>query len=287
MRIESLPDDISALSVASDGKNLFYLKKNTNGASGTIVNLETMGARRVFQSPFSEWAPQLLNDGSILLTTKPSGSILGYSYRYDPKTLLLERVVRAKGGLTTMGDPSGNRVLFGENVSRSPSLNVFSRKGYPGDEGIINYEHSLPLTTLPEKCAWLNDGIHVLCGAFVATQSWPVPDLWYQGKISFSDTFWLLNTDTSEVSFLADPKVEPKQEFDVVNPLVAVNQEYFIFINKNDGTLWSFHVPQLKTVTTPVETTPPAANLSPAELQDVRGSMPAAKGGTTSVLIRQ
>jgi hypothetical protein len=230
-------------------------------------------AKVVFQSPLGEWLPQLLNDGTIIVTTKPSGNVAGYSYRYDPKTKMFERIVRERAGLTTQGTASGSRVLYGENTAGNMTLGAYSRLGFAGDEGTIFYDESVSLATLPEKCAWLRDNIRLLCGSFVNTPSGLIPDLWYQGRLSFADTFWLVNTDTDELAFLADPKTEAGQEFDVMNPMVSADEEYFIFTNKKDGTLWSMHVPQ---TTAPTESVAIPSNLSPAELQDAKGSLPAA-----------
>ena len=272
LSIEFLPDNIIALSIAPDGKVLFYLIKTANGVSGSIVNLDTRTTQEVFRNAFSEWSPQLLNDDTIILTAKPSGGVAGYSYRYDWKSKTLERLVREKIGLTTLGNSLGSRVLYGENIAGNSLLGVYSGSGFPGDEGTVFYEKTIPLATLPEKCAWLNGGIHALCGSFVNTPSGLIPDLWYQGALSFNDTFWSINTDTDEVAYLADPKTEIGQEFDVVSPMISTDGDYLIFTNKKDGTLWSFRIPLGIAPTESAQTLP--ANLSPDELQDAQGSLP-------------
>lgn len=269
LAVEFLPDNIIALSVAPDGKDLFYLRKSANGTVGSMFNIGTKKTTAVFQSTFSEWLPQLLSDDTVLLTTKPSGNIAGYSYRYDPKTKTLERLVRTKKGLTTLGTATGARVLYGENVSQNIALSVYNKAGFTGDEGVRIHENTIPLSTLPEKCAWQRDGIRLLCGSFLSNPSGLIPDAWYQGVISFSDTFWSTDTDTGTVTFLADPKTEIQQEFDVVSPLIAPNEDYFIFTNKKDGMLWAMRVPE-KTAVSDTETLP--TDLSPAELQDAQGN---------------
>ena len=266
LTINLLPDNIIAVSVDPDGSNLFYLVKTTDGVSGSIINLKTKITKEVFHSTFSEWLPQLLSNGEIILTTKPSGGVLGYSYHFDPKTQTLERLVRNKSGLTTLGNRSGSRILYGENVSGNPTLGVYSKAGFAGDEGVVNYESTLPIMTFPEKCLWLIDDIRALCGSFTPTNSALLPDLWYQGRVSLSDTFWSIDTDTSEVTFLADPKKEIKQEFDVADPMISPSEDYFIFTNKKDDSLWSFTIPQKVTPTI-------LANLVPAnETSDINGS---------------
>ncbi|MDO8520788.1 MAG: hypothetical protein Q7S52_01605 [bacterium] len=243
LTMEFLPDNIIALSVAQDGKDFFYLIKKGSEVVGSIVNLNTRTTKEVFRNSFSEWTPQLLNDDTIILTTKPSGAVPGYSYLYDPKTKALKRLVREKDALTMLGTPSGSRALYGENVAGNAALNAYNPKGFAGDEGFVFYEKTLPITTLPEKCAWLEDGIQALCGAFISTPR-GVPDLWYKGALFFSDTFWSLNTDTDEISYLADPKEETGQEFDVTNPILSRDEQYFIFTNKRDSTLWAMRIPQ-------------------------------------------
>lgn len=275
LTFEFLPDNIAALSVAPDGKDLFYLVKTASGVAGSIVNFGTRTTREVFRSTFSEWLPQLLNDDTVILTTKPSGNIVGYSYHYDPKTGMLERLVREKNGLTTLGTGSGSRILYGENVTGNSTLGVHNKSGFSGDEGTVFYDKTLSLATLPEKCAWLSDGIRAVCGSFVNTPSGLIPDLWYQGVLSFADTFWSVNTDTDEIAYLADPKTETGQEFDVTSPLISANEDYFVFTNKKDGTLWSMRIPESEI---PADTSAMIpANLSPAELQDAQGSLPESK----------
>jgi len=270
MEVEFLPDDITALSVAPDGKNLFYLMKVPSGVSGSIINLGTKTTKEVFRNTFSEWLPQLLNNDNVILSSKPSGTIPGYSYRYVPETKALERLIRGKNGLTTLGNMSGSRILYGENTSQGTELGLYSTLGFSGDEGTVFYEKAIPFATLPEKCAWLKDDIRVLCGSFVNTPQGSIPDLWYQGVLSFSDTFWLADTDTGEIVFLADPETETGEEFDVVSPTISTKEDYFVFINKKDGTLWSLHLPNNVTTTATEATFP--ADLSPAEREDAEGS---------------
>lgn len=276
LQIEFLPDNIEALSVAPDGKDLFYLMKTANGVTGSIINLGTKTTKEVFQSTFSEWLPQLLNDDTVIMTTKPSGGVPGYSYHYDPKTKTLSRLVRERKGLTTLGTPSGSRVLYGENITQYTTIGVYNPLGFVGDEGVVTHERVLPIATLPEKCAWQKDTVHILCGSFTTTHTGLIPDLWYQGVLSFTDTFWSVNTNTSELTFLADPKKEIQQEFDVMNPLFSPNEDYFVFTNKKDETLWSMHIPE--GTLSPDATTLPV-NLSPAELKDAQVELPTSTQG--------
>ena len=60
---------------------------------------------------------------------------------------------------------------------------MYDAKGYAGDEGVIMHTISIPLATLPEKCAWGANHIRLFCGAFTATPNADIPDEWYQGTL--------------------------------------------------------------------------------------------------------
>jgi hypothetical protein len=270
-----LQDNISAVSVSADGTKLFYLLPIPEGVSGTIVTLSTKVAHEVFRNTFSEWLPQLLNNGNVVLTTKPSANIPGFAYLYDATNKTLSRIVREKDGLTTLSTATGARILYGENIAGNTALSMYDAKGFALDQGETTHTAQLQLVTLPEKCAWSHNNVRIYCGAFTSTPHAQIPDDWYQGVLNFSDTFWTVNTDQSDLVFLADPQKEIQQNFDVFMPFVGADENYFFFINKNDATLWSMRLikdkfttsdePALEATTTP---------LTPAELKDAAGSVP-------------
>ncbi|OGZ06200.1 MAG: hypothetical protein A2845_00110 [Candidatus Lloydbacteria bacterium RIFCSPHIGHO2_01_FULL_49_22] len=271
---EFLPDNISAVSISPDGTRLFYLLPVSDGVSGTLISLNaTLFPKEVFRNSFSEWLPQLFDDGTILLTTKPSAGIAGYSYLYDPIKKTLTRIVREKNGLTTFGDSVGSRILFGENVANAPFLGMYTKKSFSSHEGVENHEALIPLATLPEKCAWGVLPSTLYCGSFVGSTGTKLPDEWYQGLISLSDTFWMVNTDTTEITFIADPESVIQKHFDVIMPLIDKSGRHFIFVNKEDDSLWSMRLPKptgdLGSMNVS-ETLPP---LTPEEQKDAAGSI--------------
>lgn len=270
---EFLPDNISSVSISPDGTHLFYLLPVTDGVSGTMVSLSAaLFPKEVFRNSFSEWLPQLFNDGTILLTTKPSAGIAGYSYIYNPIKKTLTRIVREKNGLTTFGDKIGDRILFGENIANAPFLGMYTKKSISSEEGIENHEVRIPLATLPEKCAWGTSPSTLYCGSFVGSTGARLPDEWYQGLISLSDTFWMVNTDTTEITFIADPESVIQQHFDVMMPLVDKNEDHLIFINKKDGSLWSMRLPDLTGGIDQTDASEKLPPLTPEEQKDAAGS---------------
>ena len=273
-----LPDNISALSVSPNGQRLFYLLSVSDGVSGTIVNTQTRIATEVFRNTFSEWLPQLLDNGNVILTSKPSADIAGYAYLYDANKKTLTRIVREKNGMTTLATPMGTKVLYSENLFGNTTLGVYDKKGFVQDEGLIIHNTSLQLATLPEKCAWSGNHIRIYCGAFASTPHAHIPDDWYQGTLSFSDTFWTINTNLANLVLLADPEKEKDAEkkFDVTYPFVDPSEDHFFFVDKNDSTLWSMRLEKPKFTGSedlPVRDVV-VPEFSPEELKDAQGSLP-------------
>lgn len=268
LRGQFLPDDLTAVSIAPNGKRLFYLLPIPEGVSGTVVTLSTMSAKEVFRNSFAEWLPQLLDNDTIILTTKPSEKIPGFSYLYDPSNKTLTRLIRQKNALTTLGESRGSRIIYSENIVGNTTLGLFDKKGLSSEGGITIHEASIPLATLPEKCVWSKNAVHLYCGAFTSSPRAAIPDEWYQGVLSFADSFWLIDTDTTEITFLADPMKSIQKEFDVFMPFIGNDERYFFFTNKKDNTLWGMRVGEQAAQAT--ETAMP--ELTPDELKDAQGS---------------
>ncbi len=265
LRGEYMSDNISAVSITPNGADLFYLLPIPEGVSGTVVSLTTnLLPKEIFRHSFAEWLPQIRNDGSLLLTTKPSAKIPGFAYTYQSSDKKLTRILREKDGLTTFESPDKQYVAYSENITDVP---YFSIKGVDLP-GIADERRTVPLVTLPEKCAWGTRTLY--CATFTPAKRVQIPDAWYQGTLAFKDTFWSINPDNKDIAFVADPQKEIQKDFDVRYAFVDATEQYFFFINKTDDTLWSLRIPQKSVAQEEVLTTDPT--LSPEELQDAAGS---------------
>ncbi|MCK5591838.1 MAG: hypothetical protein KAI72_07785, partial [Candidatus Pacebacteria bacterium] len=77
-----LPDDLREIVVSEAGtEQVVYLQKNKGDTFIMSENLDGTGERQqLFASPFGEWLVEWIKDGLVVLTTKPSHNIDGYSY---------------------------------------------------------------------------------------------------------------------------------------------------------------------------------------------------------------
>ncbi len=270
IRGKYLSDNISAVSISPDGTKLFYLLPTEVGVLGYVVQLDSIkDPKLVLESAFAEWLPQILNDGKIILTTKPSAATAGFSYLYNPTDKSMTRIAREKNGLTTLGMVSGGDVLFGENINGNATVGIYSEKGYNGDEGLVTHEQALPLTTLPEKCVWAAGGARLYCASFTNTEKKMIPDEWYQGLLSFDDTFWAVDARTTDIRLLGDPKQDVEKSLDATMPFVDRAEKFLFFTDKHTSFLWSMRIKQAPENTEGDSVTPPTIE----EAGDAAGSI--------------
>lgn len=226
-----LPEKIKNVALSSDSMNIFYLIDTGSTAFGTKYNLETGDTSRIFNSPFTEWLPQWPNENIIAFTTKASEKFPGYLYFLNLKTGDFEKILGGIQGLTTLTNPTGDKVLYSENIENKLVLNLYTIKNKTKQE--------IPFVTLPEKCVWGNvktDTIYCAVPTVIPVGSYP--DGWYQGLMSFSDEIWEIDTDTLTPKLVVTPMSEAREEMDVINPILDPSGKYFFFTNKKDLSLW-------------------------------------------------
>lgn len=232
MRGSFLPENISALAVSPDNTKIFYLTPLGTSAVGTIANTDGSGKTQLFSSAFTEWTPQWATNRTILLTTKPSSNVPGYAYILDTSTREFSKVLGNVLGLTTLMSPDGKKILYSKTAGNGGS---FTLALYDMD---AKRTSDLGVDTLPEKCAWAADSITLYCAIPDAISRGAYPDIWYQGAISFSDSFWKLDIKTSLFKTLASPRDIGGQDIDGTNLVLDSRESKLLVTNKRDGTLW-------------------------------------------------
>ncbi len=229
-----LPDNTYEISISPDTERLFYMFRAANDAVGTVANIDGGGKKQIFDSPITEWLPYWVDKNTIMLATKPTAGANGFLYTLNATTGLINKVFGDVRGLTTLSSKDRKRVLFSASTGNS-----FETFIYDVAKGI---SLPFPITTFPEKCVWGNDNVTLYCGAPDSIPPLPYPDVWYQGRISFNDTIWKIDTETGALDILATPKDDARTEIDFIRPLLSPNEDVLIFMNKKDSTLWSLQL---------------------------------------------
>jgi hypothetical protein len=238
-----LAQNITALSVSPDGKNIFTVTQFDDGITGTISLPDGTKKNPIISNAYTEWISQWPTAKMITLTTKASANVPGYMYSVDPDKKVLKKVLGGVLGLTTNTSPDGKNILFSmtKNKQLVTSLYNTATKDVVGLPGI---------TTIPEKCLWQSATI-LYCAVPSYIPGGDYPDLWYQGGVLFSDQIYKIDIKTFDVAVIANP-ADVQATIDAVNLSVDPKNTTLIFTNKKDGSLWGLDLtpPTISTTTT-------------------------------------
>lgn len=210
-------------------KGIFYLLENGSGSIGVSSDKQDENKKIIFESSLKEWLIENVNDKQISFTTKPAVNIPGFSFLFDTSTNSFNKIIGEKANLSTLTSHLTN-ILYSEYGKLGPKLSIYN------NQEKTNLE--VPLTTFPEKCVWNKDNTYLYCG--VPSEDLTNSDLtkWYQGLISFSDNIWKIDTQNNSIEFLISPMEFEVENLDIVSPLLSEDENYLLFINKIDYSLW-------------------------------------------------
>jgi hypothetical protein len=222
-----LPDSAMTVAVSPAEDKIFYFLSTGDGVSGITADFGNKKQRNIFNSPFSEFNVSWPSKNIIALLTKPSAAAKGFLYSLDPQTGNFEKIIGEINGLTALVSPDGTRVIYSQSRQNGLNTKILTIK----DKSSADFG----LTTLPEKCAWSKAEKNIIyCAAPNDFPAGNYPDDWYQGLVSFDDSIWQINLSTGETNVLLE-----ETKSDVLNPFLSKDENYLVFINKKDNTLWS------------------------------------------------
>ncbi len=219
--INNLPSQVTSVVVNKKKTLASYLVAGENSSS--IYTLTPKGAVLVATSPFKEWS--LSYGGDILFaTSKPSAYVPGQTVHIPS----FETIISDKTGL--MSNPSENSIFLSSMWS-SEGLKTFLTNA--SNQAVLN------INTLASKCTWGQKDFLICAVPDIALKAEEgLPDDWFQGTVSFNDSFVTINPVTSEITPLYSFNTEKVGEFDVTNISLSKNNEYVVFNKKQKGSLW-------------------------------------------------
>jgi len=233
-----LPANISSMALFGPRERVFFITRNTNGTGGSAgFTAETTGARavKIFDTPIHEWTASWPRENTIIITSKPSANSLGFSYIVSSTNGSMERLLGGIAGLSINISLNLERVVYSESTASGARLNAVNLK---------TRDQKRLAGTLAEKCLWLKDNINLICAVPKNLPNATYPDNWYDGSITFSDTFWRINTDTGEAQVVLDPRDIGAGEIDAIKLVVDSAENILVFTNKKDSTLWGLRIAQ-------------------------------------------
>ncbi len=233
MTLQSLPLNIETVAISPSKSKVFYTQKIS--PTGVISNLDGKSSIIAFDSPYKEWLLQWPTEKTVTITSKPSAFAEGFAYKIDVNTKAMQKIIGGIKGLTTLTSPDGTKVVFSSFSQGSPNIFLLNMQ----TKAISN----LYFRTLPEKCIWSSKEKDMLyCAVPEDVAIGDYPDVWYQGRIFFNDSLWKINTKTSETRLIANLNRLSGESIDVINPALSPSEDYMIFSNKSDLSLWGLRL---------------------------------------------
>ncbi|KKW15525.1 MAG: hypothetical protein UY54_C0008G0016 [Parcubacteria group bacterium GW2011_GWA2_50_10b] len=138
-----------------------------------------------------------------------------------------------------MADSSGTHIAYSYN-NQNGGAGMEAKNLQTG--AVID----IPLATIAEKCVWSgkNRGV-IYCGSPVSEIGGNEPDNWYRGVTHFSDRIWRFDTNTEIAQILSEPKASLNMDIDASDLKLSPNEDYLIFTNKRDLSLWALKLEPL------------------------------------------
>lgn len=227
-----LPSNVQSVNFFDDNNLIFHYL----GAGDGVNILASSGFnfdkfKDLFRFNFFDVNFDVLNINEVLLYDKPSGLIASDLYLASIKNQKLEKILSLISGFTLQVSPDKEKIIYSatNEHGRNLSLKLFDLKN--------NSDKNLEISTLPEKCAFI-DYTSVVCAIPTnLTGFYIMPDDYYKKKIMTIDKFIRINLLTGEQMAIADVSISNLQ-IDAVNLFVSPDQKYLFFINQRDGGLY-------------------------------------------------
>jgi hypothetical protein len=227
-----LPQNIAQVSTASS--SILALASGANGSVATREHADGSNGARVFSTPLSMLRATFAGQNAYLAYTKASAALDGDAYIVDSGGNF-SRIAGPLPGLTALASPSGNWVLISWVVSGVMKMELVNVK--------TRATIALPVATIADKCVWTLDERALYCGIPTSpSAAYAYPDDWYQGAVSFSDRIWKIDVAGRLAQLTLDFSSQARASLDATALAIDPKGQYLVFLNKNDGALWSYQL---------------------------------------------
>lgn len=225
-----LPQNLTDVAVAPT--RILTLSSGVNGSIASLRRIDGTSPSTVFTTPLSALRTSFLGKSQYLAFTKPSMTLEGSAFIVDASGRF-SRIAGPHDGLVALASPLGKWVLVSfmqDNSMRMNLINTATAESIP-----------LPLATIADKCAWTADDSVIYCGIPTNPPSdFNYPDAWYQGAVSFNDRLWKIEVADRYAQLVLDFSAEAKIPLDAEALAINPANTVLVFVNKNDGSLWSY-----------------------------------------------
>jgi hypothetical protein len=224
-----LPQNLADIAVSP--ANILTLTSGVNGSIGSLERTDGTHSSTIFTTPLTSVRLSFAGKNQYLVFTKPASTLSGAAFLVNSAGSF-SRIAGPLNGLVALASPSGKEVLVSYTHGGTMAMELIDTT-----TGITT---ALPVATIADKCVWTTDDAAVYCGIPVTPPNASYPDDWYQGAIQFSDRIWKIDVTSRYAQFVLDFGVAKKGDLDATSLAIDPKKTVLVFVNKNDGSLWSY-----------------------------------------------
>lgn len=225
-----LAEPITTFSGTTDNRFLYAVQTNSS-VIGKVFNPSELTSQTLFTLPFRE------------ASIEWGGSVSDSHYIYPKTTRQLESFLfRVKNGVVTRMPIDG----YGMSALGNDEYVLFSKQEKDFYQTYYlqistGVKTLAPLVQIPEKCA-MSEGKFptIICANTQYKFSSLLPDSWYKGELSSTDSLWELTLDTGSAQLLVNTEIESGRQLDITELALSNDGFAVYFINQIDQTLWVF-----------------------------------------------
>ena len=227
-----LSQDLSDIAVSST--SVLTLASGVNGSAASIAHTDGAHASEIFTTPLSSLRISFAGGTHYLAFTKPSATLSGDAFLVDTAGSF-SRVAGPLNGLVALASRSGKWVLVSYMLNGVMHMELIHTT--------TNEILPLPVVTIADKCVWAADESSIYCGVPInPSPNYAYPDDWYQGAVQFSDRIWKIDVSGRFAQLVLDFSKETNGSLDAEALAVDPFGTVLAFVNKTDGSLWSYQL---------------------------------------------
>ena len=225
-----LSQNIADIAVSST--SILVLASGVNGSVGSLKHTDGTNLSQIFTTPLSSLHVSFAGESHYLAYTKPSATLTGDAFLVNSEGRF-SRIAGPHNGLVALSSPSGKWAVVSYTLDTMMQMELVNTE--TGDTV------ALPVATIVDKCVWTTDDSTLYCGIPVSPASgYAYPDDWYQGAVHFSDRIWKIDVSDRYAQLVLDFPKETKDSLDAQALAIDSLDTVLVFMNRNDGSLWSY-----------------------------------------------
>lgn len=230
-----LNEKIGQTAFSPDGQKVAvqYFDENSQTNIISLANPDGSDWKNIFQTRLKDLILEWPLIDKLSIKTPSSGLVEGLALVVNPQTGEFKRVSSGLYGLNIKWSSWGNKILYSATNERGKEIKL-----YLVDQNGEN-KKELGLATLVEKCVFSQDNRTLFCALpEKLSANATLPDDYYKGLITTSDSFWKINLETDEKNLIFESE-EMDRTYDATELFLSPKEDYLFFINRKDSLLYS------------------------------------------------